>query len=352
MNESNHAPESRRLPAEWEPQSGVLLIWPHADSDWAPWLSLVEPVFAAIAAAIARHESVLVVAQDHEHREHVLTHLQAAHADLDHVQLAVAPTNDTWARDCGALTVMEASGPRLLDFQFNGWGGKFTATADNLLNQRLYEQGRLGDCAIESIDFVLEGGSVESDGQGSILTTSQCLLTPTRNPDLGRAQVEERLREHLGATRILWLDHGQLIGDDTDGHIDTLARFCNPGTIAYVDCVDPADPQYPGLHAMFEQLQQLRQVSGASYSLLPLPMPAPIFDNGQRLAATYANFLIINGAVLIPFYDDPMDAVALERLSGAFPGRVMIGVPCRELLRQGGSLHCLTMQFPTGVLPV
>jgi len=340
-----------RLPAEWEPQSGVQLTWPHAKTDWAPRLDAVEPVFAAIGAAIARHESLLVVCQDTDHRSHVLSHLTRAGADLDRVQLGIAAADDTWARDHGPITVIEEDQPLLLDFLFNGWGGKFPADQDNLLTRNLAAQGRFGSVPVREVDFVLEGGSIESDGAGTLLTTRRCLLAPTRNPNLSQEAIEQQLREHLGATRVLWLEHGQLEGDDTDGHIDTLARFCGPATIAHVDCDDPGDPQHSELTRMVEELGLLETPEGEPYQRIPLPLPAPIFDGGQRLPATYANFLIINDAVLVPVYDDPADAIALERLGAAFPGRTVVGIDCRELIRQGGSLHCLTMQFPAGVLP-
>jgi len=340
-----------RLPAEWEPQSGVQLTWPHAKTDWAPRLDVVEPVFAAIGAAIARHESLLVVCQDADHRSHVLSHLTRAGADLDRVQLGIAPADDTWARDHGPITVFEDGQPLLLDFLFNGWGGKFPADQDNLLTRNLAAQGRFGSVPVREIDLVLEGGSIESDGGGTLLTTRQCLLSPTRNPSLSREAIEQRLREHLGAERVLWLEHGHLEGDDTDGHIDTLARFCDPATIAHVNCDDPSDPQHAELTQMAGELALLETREGDPYQLMPLPLPAPIFDGGHRLPATYANFLIINDAVLVPVYEDPADAVALERLGAVFPGRSVVGIDCRELIRQGGSLHCLTMQFPAGVLP-
>jgi agmatine/peptidylarginine deiminase len=340
-----------RLPAEWEPQSGVQLTWPHAQTDWAPRLDAVEPVFAAIGAAIARRESLLVVCQDADHRSHVLSHLTRAGADLDRVQLGIAPADDTWARDHGPITVIEEGQPLLLDFLFNGWGGKFPADQDNRLTRNLAAQGRFGSVPVREVDLVLEGGSIESDGAGTLLTTRQCLLTPTRNPSLSQEAIEQRLREHLGAERVLWLEHGHLEGDDTDGHIDTLARFCDPATIAHVDSDDPGDPQQAELTRMVEELALLRTREGEPYQLIPLPLPAPIFDGGHRLPATYANFLIINDAVLVPVYEDPADAIALERLGAAFPGRIVVGIDCRELIRQGGSLHCLTMQFPAGVLP-
>lgn len=340
-----------RLPAEWETQSGVLLTWPHAKTDWASRLDTVEPVFAAIGATIARHESLLVVCQDAEHRARVIAELTRAGADLDRVQIGIAPADDTWARDHGPITVVADGQPLLLDFVFNGWGGKFPASQDNLLTRNLAAQGRFGTVPVCEVDLVLEGGSIESDGIGTVMTTRQCLLTPTRNPGLSETEIEQRLLEHLGATRVLWLSHGQLEGDDTDGHIDTLARFCDPSTIAYVTCEDPADPQHAELAKLSEELGRLRTLAGEPYRLIPLPLPAAVFDEGSRLPATHANFLVINGAILVPVYEDPNDAVALERLGNAFPDRTVIGIDCRELIRQGGSLHCLTMHFPAGVLP-
>lgn len=344
-------PSPRRLPAEWEAQSGVQLTWPHESTDWGPDLDSVESVFAAIGAAIARRESLLVVCRDTDHRTHVLEQLRGAGTDLDRVQLGIALSDDTWARDHGAITVLEDGQPILLDFVFNGWGGKFPAEQDNQLTASLAAQGRFGTTPVEAVDLVLEGGSIESDGAGTLLTTRHCLMQPTRNPDLSQTEIEERFRQHFGAERVLWLEHGALEGDDTDGHIDTLARFCDPSTIAYVECSDPEDSQFPGLERMAAEIAALVQVSGEPYRQVPLPLPAPQVDEGRRLPATYANFLIINDAVLVPVYGDPADAIAMERLGAVFPGRNVVGIDCREIIRQGGSLHCLTMQFPLGVLP-
>jgi agmatine/peptidylarginine deiminase len=329
----------------------VQLTWPHEATDWGPRLASVEPVFAAIGAAIARHESLLVVCRDTDHRSHVLEQLRAAGTDLDRVQLGIAVADDTWARDHGAITVLEDGQPILLDFVFNGWGGKFPAEQDNRLTTNLAAQGRFGTTPVETVDLVLEGGSIESDGAGTLLTTRHCLMQPTRNPDLSMADIEHELRRLFGGQRVLWLEHGALEGDDTDGHIDTLARFCDPATIAYVECSDPRDPQYPELERMASELAALVQPSGEPYRRVALPLPTPQFDEGRRLPATYANFLIINDAVLVPLYDDPADAIAMERVGSAFPGRSAVGIDCREIIRQGGSLHCLTMQFPLGVLP-
>lgn len=341
----------RTLPAEWAPQSGVMLTWPHADSDWSSLLNEAEAVFTAIGLAVTRFERLLAVCQDADHRAHVLKLLRDAGADMGRVISAVAPANDTWARDHGPITVLEQGRPRLLDFTFNGWGGKYPADQDNLITRRLRQQGVFGDLPVDTVDLVLEGGSIESDGRGTLLTTAGCLLTPTRNPALDRAGVEDALRRSLGVERVLWLEHGDLEGDDTDGHVDTLARLCDPDTIAYVTCGDAHDPHHGTLRAMEDELRALRTADGRPYRLVPLPLPAPIRDeDGRRLPATHANFLIINGAVLVPTYDDPTDEIALERLAGAFPKREIIGIDCRALIRQYGSLHCVTMQLPEGVL--
>jgi len=329
----------------------VQLTWPHRGTDWAPRLTAVEPIFAGIGAAIARHESLLVVCLDTDHRTHVLEQLRAAGTDLDRVQLGIAPADDTWARDHGAITILRDGQPVLLDFVFNGWGGKFPADQDNRLTSSLAAQGRFGTTPLEAVDLILEGGSIESDGAGTLLTTRHCLMQPTRNPGLSEAQIEEQLCHLFGAERILWLEHGALEGDDTDGHIDTLARFCDPATIAYAECSDPADPQFPELERMAAEIASLRQISGDPYRTIPLPLPAPQWDEDRRLPATYANFLVINDAVLVPLYHDPADGIAMERIAAAFPGRGVVGIDCREIIRQGGSLHCLTMQFPRGVLP-
>ncbi len=342
-----------RLPPEWHPQSGVQLTWPHADSDWGPLLDEVEPVFATIAREISARERLLVACHDAPLRDRVRALLEQAGCAMERVTLHLAPSNDTWARDHGPLTVLDGNGSaRLLDFTFNGWGGKHAHARDNRITAALHAQGAFGTTPLEAVAMVLEGGSVEVDGLGTLLTTSHCLLTPTRNPELDRAAIEARLGQWLGIDRVLWLSEGHLEGDDTDAHIDTLARFCDPHTIAYVACDDPNDSHYPALKAMEAELTALRDRDGRPYRLVPLPWPRPAFSaDGQRLPATYANFLIINGAVLVPTYRDPADAVALERLASCFPGREIVAIDCRPIIEQYGSLHCLTMQLPEGVLP-
>lgn len=348
MNRSDCRPF---LPPEWAPQSGVMLTWPHAHGDWAPRLPQVEPVFTAIARHVARREKVLICCYDPAHREHVTNLLVADGIDLRRVILRVVPSNDTWARDHGPVTVQCSQEPLLLDFGFNGWGGKFGHDLDNQLTRRLYDLETFGEAPLQTVDMILEGGSIEVDGSGTLLTTEQCLLTPTRNPGMSRELIERRLGELLGLKRVLWLKQGHLEGDDTDSHIDTLARYCDARTIAYVACDDPADTHYDDLKAMESELKQFTAADGSPYRLVALPWPKACHDeDGRRLPATYANFLIINDAVLVPTYRDPADRVALEILAGCFPGREIVGIDCEPLVYQYGSLHCVTMQLPAGVL--
>ncbi|MDL0429836.1 agmatine deiminase family protein [Marinobacter sp. TBZ242] len=344
------------MPAEWAAQSAVMLTWPHPGTDWSDSLAEVEPVFMDIARAVLRFEHV-VLSCEHVFRVQELERDLNAYAreqELPGRVIAVpAPANDTWARDHGPIAICGADGPELLDFRFNAWGGKFPWEKDDALNRHLANFGSFGATRLVPVEFVLEGGSIESDGQGTILTTSECLLTPSRNPTMDRTAIEHLLAETLGTERILWLNHGYLAGDDTDSHIDTLARFCAVDHICYVACPDVGDEHYSALAAMEEELQQFHQPNGKPYRLTPLPWPDAIYgDDGERLPATYANFLIINGAVLVPVYGVPQDDDAVNILAGIFPDREIIPVNCRPLIRQHGSLHCVTMQIPAGVVQV
>jgi agmatine deiminase len=337
-----------RLPAEWEEQDGILLAWPHTATDWVDDLARVEPVFAAIAAAVSRFETVLIVTPE---PQAVPVHLANAGTDMNRVRIFPVPTNDTWTRDFGPITVYEDGRPVLLDFGFNGWGLKFAADLDNQVTSRLAESGAFKPLSRRVPGLILEGGSIESDGAGTLLTTAECLLDPNRNPHLGRAGIEGELHRWLGAERILWLENGYLAGDDTDSHIDTLARLCPQDTIVYVSCIDPKDEHHGALNRMVMELQGLRTPQGTPFRLLPLPWPAARYDDeGRRLPATYANFLVINGAVLVPTYDDPNDQAALAVIGQAFPDREIIGIDCQPLILQHGSLHCVTMQLPKGML--
>jgi agmatine deiminase len=328
-----------------------MLTWPYADSDWREELPGVEPVFAAIASQVSHHERVIITCRDDAHRDHVAALLQHARARMESARLYTAPSNDVWVRDHGPITLLEGGRPVLCDFTFNGWGGKFEASADNEITRRLHVQGAFSATPLRRSDFVLEGGSLDSDGNGTLLTTAQCLLAPTRNPGWSRAKIEGFIREELGVTRVLWLERGWLAGDDTDSHVDMLARFCDARTIAYSACDQPGDEHYRELQAMAAELAALRDAGGRPYNLVPLPLPQAKRDrDGRRLPASYANFLIINGAVLVPVYSDPADPIALDRLAACFPGRAIIDIPCLPLISQNGSLHCVTMQIPAGVL--
>ncbi len=339
------------LPPEWFPQSGAQLTWPHAGTDWKEMLSEVTDCYVRMAYEIASREPLLVVTPERGHVEKMLKE-KLPSAVFRQIRWADCPTDDTWARDHGFISLMDEKGARLLDFCFNGWGQKFPAGQDNRINRHLVEQHVVEGTYTDCLDFVLEGGAIESDGQGTILTTSGCLLAPKRNEGMNRADIEEHLKRTLHAQRILWLDHGHLEGDDTDGHIDTLARFCPGQTIAYVKCTDQNDSHYEDLSLMEEQLHTFRTLQDEPYQLVPLPMPDAIYDeNGQRLPATYANFFIVNSAVLMPTYNQPVnDENAKKALQKAFPQHEVVGIDCRALIRQHGSLHCCTMQFPVSVL--
>ncbi|MGZ8217106.1 agmatine deiminase family protein [Methylomagnum sp.] len=335
---------------EWAEQSAVLLAWPYAEGDFSPWLAAVEEIYTTIAAAIAQRQTLIVACRDESHRAKIAAQLAALSVDASQVRYAVIPYNDVWVRDTAPLSIQTPEGIRLLDFRFNGWGGKYEHSADAKLAENLYATGLLGATPIHKVDLVFEGGSIEADGAGTLMTTSRCLLNPNRNPELSREDIEARVKASFGAEKILWLEHGHAEGDDTDAHIDTLARFCSPDTIAYTACDKPDDALFPEFETMAAQLRTFTSNSGQPYRLVPLPIPQAIYsEDGDRLPATYANFLIINGAVLVPVYDDPADTKALERLAECFPGREMVAIDCIPLIRQYGSLHCMTMQFPWNV---
>ena len=330
------------LPAEWHPQSFIQLTWPHQDTDWSYMLDEVEECFLNLAREIASRQPLLLVApefpkalENFEFKENVF--------------YVECPTNDTWARDHGFISLLnEQEEVRLVDFCFNGWGMKFAACKDNLINSQLVKGSLLNGTYQNCRNFVLEGGSIESDGEGTLLTTSLCLLAPNRNDTLDKQEIEDYLKKSFNLKQVLWLEHGYLAGDDTDSHIDTLARLCPDHTICYVQCTDTEDEHYTELKKMEEQLKEFRTLDNEPFRLLGLPMPEAIFDeDGERLPATYANFLIMNDAVLYPTYDQPEnDRKAACVLQEAFPGKEIVGVDCRALIKQHGSLHCVTMQYP------
>lgn len=337
-----------RLPAEWEIQDGILIAWPHEGTDWAYMLDDVRPVFAEIIGHISRFERVLLTAPN---ATSAAEYLVEAGLELTRITICEVQSNDTWSRDFGPVTVIYNNKPVLMDFGFNGWGLKFPANLDNLISKQLKQLGVLIP-KLNTIGLILEGGSIECDGLGTILTTAECLLSPNRNPQLDRSEIEQALVSLVGAKRVLWLNNGWLAGDDTDSHVDTLARICPNDTIIYQACDNPVDEHFEPLQLMERELQAFIAPDGSPYRLIPLPWPKARFDEqAHRLPATYANFLIINGAVLVPTYRDPEnDRTALELIAGAFQGREIIGIDCLPLLEQHGSLHCVTMQLPQGVM--
>lgn len=331
------------------------MAWPHTDSDWAPIMDQAEPVFRAIALAILAGEDLMICCRKPSQASEIkrfLTLESASEGGSGNVHVVAVPTNDTWARDFGPLAVSNGAQYRLVDPHFNAWGNKFESARDDQVNRHLHSGGFFGSLPLDPMDTVVEGGALETDGNGTLLATRHCLLNPNRNGDVSTAWMEARLREHLGIERFLWLEHGALEGDDTDGHIDTLARFCDEEHIVYQGCDDPSDRHYSELQAMATELAGLERADGTAYRLTELPWPDPVHAaDGRRLPATYANFLITNGAVLVPIYGVPQDDAACRILDDCFPERAVAPVQCRPLLEQGGSLHCLTMQLPPGVGP-
>lgn len=350
MTKPTNTPHRYRLPAEWEEQDFVQLTWPHGETDWKPILCEITATYISLATEIARREPLVIVSPFPEEVENFMQRATTKEV-ADRIRYVACPTDDTWARDHAFITLTDGTGCRLLDFHFNGWGDKFEAAKDNAINRHLYDTGLLSGTYEPHLDFVLEGGAIESDGKGTIFTTSPCLLAPHRNQTMNRAEIEEYLINALQADRVVWIDHGSLIGDDTDGHIDTLVRIAPDDTLLYMACDDSEDEQYTELHLMEEQLRTLHTADGHPYRLLPLPSPRPVVRDGERLPATYANFLVINGAVLVPTYGQPdLDAEAMDIIGQAFPNREIVGVDCSYVVVQHGSLHCCTMQYPKGAM--
>ena len=335
------------FPAEWYPQSAIQLTWPHEQTDWEPILDEVTECFVAIAREIVKREKLLIVCSDEAEVRRRLGDFK-----YNNVIFREMPTNDTWARDHGGITVFCDGKPTIYDFVFNGWGMKFAANHDNLITRTLVQTNTFNEDVdvVNMQPFVLEGGSLETDGQGTLLTTVECLASVNRNEYLNKEQLEYHLKGLFGSKRILWLENGYLAGDDTDSHIDTLARFCDEETIAYVQCTDETDEHFEELQAMEEELKAFRTTDDKPYKLIPLPMADKVVWEDERLPATYANFLIINEAVLLPLYNSDKDEVARKALQEAFPDRDIVGIDCRALIKQHGSLHCVTMQYPQGCL--
>lgn len=340
--------EDIRFIAEWEPQSGVLMALPTRDTDWDYMLPEVLNCYAGILRAFTA-EGVRVVLLAHSKQEASVLLDDVAYRD--NVLVVEADYNDTWTRDYGPLAVVRGERNRALDFGFNGWGLKFASDKDNLVNLYLKDKFLiLPEQYRNERDFVLEGGSVESDGRGTLLTTTRCLTSPNRNGGKTKNELNEILRERLGACHILWLDYGALAGDDTDSHVDTLARLAPENTILFTGCRNVDDEHFEELLKMRAQLTLFRNPEGDPYNLVELPLPDPVFDEeGQRLPATYANYLVTDKAIFMPVYDQPTnDSLACQTVRIAFPDHKVVPVDCRALIRQHGSLHCATMQLHPG----
>ncbi|MCM1152641.1 MAG: agmatine deiminase family protein [Muribaculum sp.] len=336
-----------RFLAEWEPQDGVLMALPNTATDWNYILPQAIDQYRRLLDAFTTHGlSVLLLCDDRD-----ATRTLLGDSCNDHVTLMQTDYNDTWTRDYGPLQVERGERNRALDFGFNGWGLKFAADKDNLVNLSLRDEyALLPDVYRNERDFVLEGGAVESDGHGTLLTTTRCLTSPNRNGGKSKSEINEILRKRLGAEHVLWLDYGALAGDDTDSHIDTLARLAPDDTILFTGCRDVDDEHFEELLKMRAQLTLFRNKEGAPYNLVELPLPDAVFDDeGNRLPATYANYLVTDHVIFMPTYGNPeKDTLAAHTIKVAFPSHKVVGVDCRTLLYQHGSLHCATMQIHKG----
>ena len=328
------------LPAEWEKQEFVQIVFPHEQTDWSDYLDESINTFVNITKNISQYQKCLVVAKNIEH-------IKSYFPRNENLVFVKLDSNDTWSRDFGGITINRNGSLTILDFEFNAWGRKFEYSLDNQITKQLYLNGLLDKYKYESIPFVLEGGAIESNGEGIILTTSKCLLEKNRNPQLSQKDIEQQLIKFLGAKKVLWLNSGFLAGDDTDSHIDTLARFVSTDTIVYQSCDDTSDIHFLELQQMKKELSLFKQLNGEPFKLVALPWIKAKYYEGERLPATYANFLIINDAVLVPTYDDENDNEAINILKNLFPKRKIIGIDCNVLIKQHGSLHCVTMQYPS-----
>lgn len=343
------------LPAEWAPQSGILFSWPHTYDHgsyyWKPHeIARVEMALFEMVSTIAKTQPVMINVYNNIVLEHLEDLLRKAKVNRDNVQMIINPSNDIWVRDHGPITVYKNQKAVLLNFKFNGWGEKFPHEDDNAVNNAIHHFDILKSYPREDIDYVLEGGSIETDGLGTLLTTRLCLCNPNRNKVTDKAVIFEKLQAAFGIQRILWLDDGFIEGDNTDSHIDMLARFINPQTIAYASCDDPSQPHYESLLKMEAQLKSFKQISGEPYQLVPMLLPKVEHASypGVFIPATYLNFLITNDCVFVPQYNHALDGIMLETLREWFPSRNVLGVDTSTLILQSGGLHCSTMQIPTG----
>ena len=335
------------MPAEWAPHEATWLSWPHKEESWPGAFEPVPEIFAQIAGVLSESELVRINVADEEMANEVRTLLKRGGVNPDAIRFHLNPTNDAWVRDHGPIYVVrETDGKReraIVDWEYNAWGGKYPPfDLDNAVPQRIATDS--GE-TVFSPGIVMEGGSIDVNGCGDLLTTTSCLLHPNRNPQLGQAEIEQHLRDHLGVTNILWLGDG-IVGDDTDGHIDDLTRFVAEDTVVTVVEADPQDANYAPLQENLARLNTMRLADGRALRVVELPMPSPVFFGEDRLPASYANFLIANRRVLVPVYGDRQDQTALDTLQRLFPDRMVVGIDCRPLVWGLGAIHCVTQQQP------
>lgn len=338
------------MPAEWEPHEATWLAWPHEITDWPGKFAPIPWVYGEIVRHLARVERVRILVQDRDHERHARRVLKRCHADLKAVEFFRIPTDRSWTRDFCPIFVRNAQGQRgILNWRFNGWGKYPNAQYDDAVTAEVASQFQLPMWTPERDGrrIVLEGGSIDVNGAGTILTTEECLLSDVqaRNPGLGREDMEAIFREYLGAHHTLWLRNG-IAGDDTHGHVDDLARFTDAHTVVIAMEADPYEANYEPLHENVRILREMRDQDGRPLRVETLPMPAPLFFAGQRLPASYANFYVANRLVLVPTFNDVNDRFALNTLADLFPDREIVGIAATDLVLGLGTLHCLTQQQP------
>ncbi|MDX1696330.1 MAG: agmatine deiminase family protein [Ketobacteraceae bacterium] len=340
---------TQRFLAEWHPQEAVLLAWPFPQSDWQPWLEPIQKTYVELARAVSETATPVILCQDAAHQQAIIT--QLGPQLVQKVRLVQCAYNDTWCRDYGPLALGgQDAVDSLVSFQFTGWGDKYESANDNLVNAEL-ETMSAWRVPLSQVALELEGGAIDTDGQGTLLTTEACLLAGNRNQSMDRMDVEAALIRFLGVNRVIWLQEGYLIGDDTDSHVDNLVRFANPQTLVYACCDRPEDPHFGPLKAMEAEVKSLLQANGEPYQCLPLMIPEALHDeNGTRLPASYVNFLILNDTVIVPVFGSPYDSTAMQQLAQAFPEHRLIPVDGRQLIKQYGGPHCATMQLPQNTM--
>jgi len=334
-----------RMPAEWEPHAATWLAWPHERRDWPGKLTTIPWVYAEVVRHLVGGERVRILVRDARTGRTARRVLQRAGVDATRVDFYRVPTDRSWTRDFCPLFVRRDGEVALTNWRFNGWAKYPNWRRDDAVPDRL---ARLLGRRQWKLDVVLEGGSIDVNGRGTLLTTEECLLSPiqARNPRLSRAELEDVLGRHLGVRKVLWLGRG-IGGDDTHGHVDDLARFVDPRTVVVVAEDDPSDANYEPLRENRDRLAEMTDQDGAPLRIVTLPMPAPLFFDGQRLPASYANFYVGNDVVLVPTFNDARDRDALATLAGLFPSRRVVGIHAVDLVWGLGTLHCMTQQEPT-----